>query len=194
MSAKKTLEAQCETWLKQQSDITTYVKQYIQDTTKIQVIVPNNRSQKSTDAHRNNTIFIVTAYKHSILLPGDADGTLFRAHLTQNFVKQLKQVEIFIAPHHGSIKNGEIIWLDAIFGHPADQQNKITFISCSQNDTQDKGSQYNDNQYFFTRAKALSNVFFTANAKAACYKLIIESDQSIKVSDGEKPLYPANFQ
>ena len=96
----------------------------------INCLIPDNIEDtllNCNDKHQVNLVIIVSYQGRSILLPGDANSTLFAYHCwyTDNFCGMIQNCDVVLLPHHGSWKNGEQFWL----GNMLERENRLYIIS-----------------------------------------------------------------
>lgn len=137
----------------------------------------------------------ITYQGKTILLPGDAGGPLLAYHLLHygnpdqppNFAQLLSNIDIFIAPHHGSTENGEQLFLDAF---AQQQKNKILFISSDPQQGNKLPKQWYLNEIKKLKIdNKLSAFFLTSYARSTFFKLSLNEEGKISVYDGQAQIY-----
>ncbi len=108
---------------------------FLGDGTAITVFRPiDDDLLNPADQHQINMIFKITYAGKSIILPGDAGGTLFAywAHFHKEYFKKIfENAVVLLLPHHGSWEGGEQLWLKAFLENGMKKQ--ISIISSDPN-------------------------------------------------------------
>ncbi len=171
----------CRGWLGTKTDVDDYLMNYFPPD-ELETVRPNDFleafiSPEERHEHENNLILVVHQYGKHILLPGDANATLFAYHsmYTDDFFETIKNINIFLASHHGSTANGEYVWLAGCFGTGEDRE-KFTIIS-----SDPLKSDHIPQAWFLEKAGELSRVFLTSHSHNVCYKITITNNGQIEI-------------